>query len=199
MARKRISMRKIKEVLRLKFETGLNYEAIGQSCNIGHTTVGEYLKRAKEAGLKWPLPEDMDDALLENLLYSRSPDPDVRRPVPDWESVHKELKRKSVTLFLLWQEYKETYPDGYEYSWFCRNHKEWSGKIDVTMRFNHRAGEKLFIDYAGHTIPVIDKRTGEIREAQIFVATLGASNYTYAEATWTQSLPDWIGSFKCSS
>jgi transposase len=112
--------------------------------------------------------------------------------VPDWEYIHKELKKKNVTLFLLWQEYKETYPDGYEYSWFCRHYKEWSGKIDVAMRFNHRAGEKLFVDYAGHTIPIIDKRTGEIREAQIFVATLGASNYTYAEATWTQSLPDWI-------
>jgi transposase len=194
MAKKRISMRKIKEVLRLRFEVGLSYDVIGQSCNIGHTTVGEYLRRAKDAGLTWPLPEDMDDASLEKLLYSRSPDVIVKRPMPDWEYVHKELKRKSVTLFLLWQEYKETYPDGYEYSWFCRNYKEWSGKIDVAMRFNHRAGEKLFVDYAGYTIPIIDKRTGQIREAQIFVATLGASNYTYAEATWTQSLADWIGS-----
>jgi len=194
MARRRISMRKMKEVLRLKFEVGLTYEEIAQSCNIGSTTVGEYLRRAKDAGLTWPVPEDMDDASLEKLLYPRSPGPAINRPVPDWEYVHKELKRKGVTLFLLWQEYKETYPDGYEYSWFCRNYREWSGKIDVAMRFNHRAGEKLFVDYAGHTIPVIEKRTGEIRDAQIFVATLGASNYTYAEATWTQSLPDWIGS-----
>ena len=194
MPRKRISMRKIKEVLRLKYEAGLTYEAIGRSCNIGHTTVGEYLKRAQEAGLRWPIPEDMDDNLLEKLLYPKSPDPDIKRPIPDWNYVHKELKKKSVTLFLLWQEYKEIYPDGYEYSWFCRNYKEWSGKIDVTMRFNHRAGEKVFVDYAGHTIPIIDKSTGEIREAQIFVATMGASNYTYAEATWTQSLPDWISS-----
>lgn len=194
MPRKRISMRKIKEVLRLKFEAGLTYDAIGRSCNIGHTTVGEYLKRAQEAGLRWPLPEDMDDNLLEKLLYPKSPNKVTKRPLPDWSYVHKELKKKSVTLFLLWQEYKETYPDGYEYSWFCRSYKEWAGKIDVTMRFNHRAGEKLFVDYAGHTIPVIEKRTGEIREAQIFVATMGASNYTYAEATWTQSLPDWISS-----
>ena len=194
MSRKRISMRKIKEVLRLKFEVGLSYDAIGQSCNIGHTTVGEYLRRAKDAGLMWPLPEDIDDSALENLLYPRSPGRAIDRPVPDWEHIHKELKKKNVTLFLLWQEYKETYPDGYEYSWLCRHYKEWSGKIDVAMRFNHRAGEKLFVDYTGHTIPIIDKRTGEIREAQIFVATLGASNYTYAEATWTQSLPDWIGS-----
>jgi transposase len=194
MTRKRISMRKIKEVLRLKFELGLSYEEIGQSCNIGSTTVGEYLRRVKEAGLGWPLPEDMDDSSLERLLYPGSPGPSVKRTVPDWENVHQQLKRKGVTLFLLWQEYKEIYPDGYEYSWFCRSYKEWSGKIDVTMRFNHRAGEKLFVDYAGYTIPIIDKRTGEIREAQIFVGTLGASNYTYSEATWTQTLPDWIGS-----
>ena len=194
MSRKRISMRKIKEVLRLRFEGGLSFDAIGQSCNIGHTTVGEYLRRAKDAGLRWPLPEDMDDSALENLLYPRSLCRDTDRPVPDWQYVHKELKKKNVTLFLVWQEYKETYPDGYEYSWFCRRYKEWSGTIDVTMRFNHRAGEKLFVDYAGHTIPIINKSTGQITEAQVFVATLGASNYTYAEATWTQSLPDWIGS-----
>ena len=187
-------MRKIKEVLRLKYETDLSYDEIGRSCSIGHTTVGEYLNRAKKAGLRWPLPEDMDDNLLEKLLYPRSKSKIPSRPIPDWNYTHKELKKKSVTLFLLWEEYKETYPEGYEYSWFCNNYREWAGKIDVTMRFNHRAGEKLFVDYAGHTIPVIDKSTGEIKEAQIFVATMGASNYTYAEATWTQSLPDWISS-----
>jgi transposase len=194
MARKRLSMRKIKEVLRLKFELGLTHEEIAQSCNIGSTTVGEYLRRAKDTGLIWPLPEDMDDSYLEQLLYPPSPGAAIKRHVPDWEYIHKELKKKSVTLFLLWQEYKESFPDGYEYSWFCKHYREWSGKIDVSMRFNHRAGEKLFVDYAGHTIPIIDKGTGEVREAQIFVATLGASNYTYAEATWTQSLPDWIAS-----
>jgi transposase len=97
----------------------------------------------------------------KRYCYPQSPNKDTERPLPDWDYVHKELKKKSVTLFLLWQEYKETYPDGYEYSWFCRNYKEWSGKIDVTMIFNHKAGEKLFVDYAGHTIPIIDKRTGE--------------------------------------
>jgi transposase len=194
MARKRISMRKIKEILRLRFELGLPYGAIGKSCNIGHTTVGECLRRAQDAGLTWPVPEDMDDASLERLLFPPPPGPAKSRPLPDWKYVHTEIKKKGVTLFLLWQEYKETYPDGYEYSWFCRNYKEWAGTIDVVMRFNHRAGEKLFVDYAGHTIPIIDKSTGEIREAQIFVATLGASNYTYAEGTWTQSLRDWIGS-----
>ena len=157
MTRKRISMRKIKEVLRLKYEADLSYEAIGKSCNIGHTTVWEYIKRAQEAGLRWPLQEDMDDNLLEKLLYPRTINKVTKKPLPDWNYIHKELKKKSVTLFLLWQEYKETYPDGYEYSWFCNNYREWAGKIDVTMRFNHQAGEKLFVDYAGHTIPVIDK------------------------------------------
>lgn len=194
MSRKRISMRKIKEVLRLKYEAELTYEEISRSCNIGHTTVGEYINRAKEAGLRWPLPDDIDDNKLDLLLYPRSDSKEPQKQLPDWNYIHKELKKKSVTLFLLWEEYKETYPGGYEYSWFCRNYKKWSGKIDVTMRFNHRAGEKLFVDYAGHTIPIIDKNTGEIKEAQIFVATMGASNYTYAEAAWTQSLPDWISS-----
>ena len=119
MTRKRISMRKIKEVLRLKFEVGLSYEEIGQSCNIGSTTVGEYLRRVKEAGLRWPLPEDMDDGALEKLLYPPLSGPAIKRAVPDWKDVHLELKRKGVTLFLLWQEYKEINPDGYEYSWFC--------------------------------------------------------------------------------
>jgi transposase len=104
------------------------------------------------------------------------------------------MKKKSVTLFLLWQEYREQSPQEYQYSWFCDHDRLWLGKRDWVMRQNHRAGEKLFVDYAGQTVPVVDSRTGEIREAQIFVAVLGASNYTYAEATWTQALPDWIGS-----
>ncbi len=113
---------------------------------------------------------------------------------PTGRCVHQELKRKGVTLFLLWQEYREAHPEGYQYSWFCDHYRAWQGKLDVVMRQDHRAGEKLFVDYAGQTMPVVDRDTGEIREAQIFVAVLGASNYTYAEATWTQGLPDWIGS-----
>jgi transposase len=136
----------------------------------------------------------MDDNLMEKLLYPSTEEKEPQKPLPDWSNIHKELKKRGVTLFLLWQEYKETYPDGYEYSWFCRNYKEWAGKTDVTMRFNHMAGEKLFVDYAGQRVPVIDKSTEEIREAQVFVATMGASNYTYAEATWSQTLPDWISS-----
>lgn len=108
--------------------------------------------------------------------------------------MHRELRKKSVTLDLLWQEYKADHPDGYRYSWFCEHYRQWAGKLSVSMRQTHTPGEKLFVDYAGQTLPIIDGATGEIRQAQLFVAVLGASNYTYAEATWTQKLPDWIAS-----
>jgi len=120
--------------------------------------------------------------------------PAGERPLPDWSSQYKELKRKGVTLFLLWQEYKAVYPDGYQYSRFCELYRAWASKIDVSMRQTHKAGEKLFVDYAGQSLPITNPETGEIREAQVFVATLGASSYTFAEVTWTQTLPDWIGS-----
>ena len=188
-------MRKIKEVLRLKWAQGLSNRQIAKACGIARPTVGEYLRRAADAGLSWPLPTDLDEATLERQLFPPPPSlPAPVRGVPDWSLVHQELKRKGVTLFLLWQEYRETHPEGYQYSWFCDHYRAWRGKLDVVMRQDHRAGEKLFVDYAGQTMPVVDRDTGEIREAQIFVAVLGASNYTYAEATWTQALPDWIGS-----
>lgn len=188
-------MRKIREVLRLSLECGLSSRTIARSCRIARSTVGEYLRRAKEAEISWPLPEGLDDGRLEQLLFPPPPAiPRQVRPVPEWSHVHRELRRKGVTLFLLWQEYKECDPDGFRYSWFCDHYRAWAGKVDLVMRQTHRAGEKMYVDYAGQTMPVIDPLTGEIREAQIFVATLGASNYTYAEATWTQTLPDWIGS-----
>jgi len=190
-------MRKIQEVLRLKLAQGLSNRQIAKACGIARPTVGEYLRRAAEAGLAWPLPADLDEASLERQLFPPPPLlPAQTRGVPDWSRVHQELKRKGVTLFLLWQEYRETHPEGYQYSWFCDHYRTWQGKLDIVMRQDHRAGEKLFVDYAGQTIPVVDRGTGEIREAQIFVAVLGASNYTYAEATWTQGLPDWIGSHR---
>ncbi|MCP5346311.1 MAG: IS21 family transposase [Pseudomonadales bacterium] len=195
MPAKRLSMRKIKEVLRLKWVSGLSNRKIAASCGIGRPTVSEYLRRAESAGLRWPLPDDLDEARLERLLFPPPPDlPAQQRGIPDWANIHGELKRPGVTLFLLWQEYRQAHPDGYQYSWFCEHYRAWQGKLDLVMRQDHRAGEKLFVDYAGQTVPVIDQTTGEIRQAQIFVAVLGASNYTYAEATWTQSLPDWIGS-----
>ena len=187
-------MRKIREVLRLKWAVGMSNRRIAASCGVSRPTVSEYLRRAESAGLSWPLPADASDACLERLLFPPPPDlPTSARGVPDFAAVHRQLKHKGVTLFLLWQEYRAACPDGYQYSWFCERYGVWRGKLDVVMRQDHRAGEKLFVDYAGQTVGVIDRATGELRQAQVFVAVLGASNYTYAEATWTQGLPDWIG------
>lgn len=188
-------MRKIREVLRLKWDRGLSNRNIALSCSLGRTTVGEYLERAERSGLTWPIPEDLDDSMLEELLFPAMGDhPEGDRAVPGWGEIHKELKRKGVTLKLLWKEYKTIHPAGYEYTWFCGRYRTWAGSADPVMRQHHKAGEKLFIDYAGQTIPVSDGMSGRTREAQLFIATLGASGYTFAEATWTQTLPDWIGS-----
>jgi transposase len=188
-------MRKIKEVLRLKFDNQLSKRQIAQSCSIAHSTVSEYLRRFREVPLSWPLPEKIDDNQLEQLLFPR---PQIgsphRRPQPDWAYIHRELRRKGVTLMLLWQEYKEVHPNGYQPSQFCHLYRQWVKQLDPVMRQEHRAGEKMFVDYAGMTVAVFDMQSAKIRQAQIFVAVLGASNYTYAEATWSQTLPDWIAS-----
>ena len=195
MPAKRLSMRKIKEVLRLKFELGLGHRQIARSCGINHGTVGDYIRRAEAAGVEWPLPEGVDESGLEARLFppraTRAPD----RPAPNWAAIHDELRRhKHVTVQWLWQEYKQSNPDGYAYSRFCELYRQWRGKLDVVLRQEHRAGEKLFVDYAGPKVPVVDSKTGTIQEASIFVAVLGASNYTFAEATWSQDLACWIGS-----
>jgi transposase len=188
-------MRKIREILRLKFDGGQTNRRIARSCHISRPTVADYLLRFEEAGLTWPAAAALDDTTLEHKLFPPAPVVSTtQRTVPDWGDVHRELRRKGVTLTLLWHEYKLADPDGYQYSWFCDQYRAWSAKLDVVMRQEHRAGEKLFVDYAGQTVEVVDRRTGEVRAAQIFVAVLGASSYTYAEATWTQQLPDWIGS-----
>lgn len=194
MPGKRLSMRKIKEVLRLRFEVGLSQHQIAHSCAIGRTTVREYLQRAKRAGLSWPLPETMTDGELEALLFPAPPLGGAACPLPDWRQLHEELKGRGVTLFVLWEEYKAAHPEGFQYSRFCDLYRAWKGKLPVWMRQEHKAGEKLFIDYAGMTMPVRDGKTGAVRQAQIFVAAMGASYYTYAEAAWTQTLPDFISS-----
>jgi len=188
-------MRKIEDVLRLKFETGLAQRQIARSCGLGKTTVSECLARFERSGLSWSTAAGLDEATLERQLYPPAPSVlRAARALPDWAVIHRELRRKGVTLTLLWHEYRAAHPEGFGYSWFCEHYQAWTGKLDVVMRQEHHAGEKLFVDYAGHTAEVVERRTGEIRQAQIFVAVLGASNYTYAEATWTQQLPDWIGS-----
>lgn len=195
MANKRLSMRKIKEVLRLRFELCLGLRQIGRSLHLPHSTVGDYLDRAARAGIGWPLPEGLSDTVLEQKLFPPAPAvTDNGRPLPVWAVIHRELKRKGVTLALLWEEYQALHPDGYRYSRFCDLYRDWAGTLTTSMRQIHKAGEKMFVDYAGHTLPIVNRSTGEIREAQIFVAVLGASSYTFAEATWSQGLADWIGS-----
>jgi transposase len=195
MANRRLSMRKIKEVLRLKQEQGCSNIQIAKSCNIARSTVRDYLSRAKAAGLSWPIVPELDDTALEDLLFPIQPiPPSSHRQMPPMGYLFRESKKKGVTLQLLWYEYKQGNPDGYQYSQFCHLYRQWVKKLDVTLRQQHRAGEKLFLDYAGQTVPIIDPKTGEIQEAQIFIATLGASNYTFAEATLSQGLPSWIRS-----
>ena len=194
MAQKGLSMRKIEEILRLKWEKGLSNRAIAKSCRISAGSVSNYIQRATVAGLSWPLPEDLGAEDLEALLFPHERLPSDRViPQPDWRDLHKELKRKGVTLSLLWLEYRAAHPDGYSYSQFCYRYRAWTKPLKPVMRQRHKAGEKLFVDYAGQTAEVVDPDTGEIRAAQVFVATLGASSYTYAEAHWAQDLPNWIG------
>ncbi|MCL5745849.1 MAG: IS21 family transposase, partial [Acidobacteria bacterium] len=196
MPQERLSMRKIKEVLRLH-SLGLTQRQIARSCSVGQSTVSEYVKAAKAAQLSWPEVSDWDEARLAAALLPKAPPAPQpsRPPEPDFAAIHTELQQhKHLTLLLVWQEYRAQHPDGYRYSRFCELYQRWRRKLEVVLRQEHRAGEKLFVDYAGRTVPVQDPASGAIRQAQLFVAVLGASNYTFAEATWTQGLADWIGS-----
>jgi len=188
MPAERLTMRKIREILRMN-ALGLSTRQIGHSLHVARSSVGEYLKRAAAADLSWPLPEELDETAIERKLFPTGPRLEIQRPLPAWTEVHTEMHKRGVTLGLLWEEYKGQNPEGYQYSRFCDLYREWAKKIDLSMRQEHRAGEKIFVDYAGATVSIYDH--GGLREAAIFVAVLGASNYTYAEATWTQTLPDW--------
>src|SRR3984957_1195992 len=193
MPAERLSMRQIRDVLRLCWESGLPQRAAARSLGLGQGTVSSYLSRARAFGITWPLPDDLDDAALEALLFPPpSGIPTDQRPMPDWAWVHRELRRPDVTLALLWEEYRASAPDGFGYSWFCDLYRGWAGRLQPTMRQTHVAGEKLFVDFAGRTAEVVDGLTGEIIPVQIFVAVLGASSFTYAQAVWSQKLPDWI-------
>jgi transposase len=188
-------MRKIKEVLRLHYEKGLSAREIARSLDIGRGTIRNYLARVQRAGLSWPLPPEIDETTLEHRLFSSfHPVVQEKRQMPPMEYLHQELKRKGVTLLLLWHEYKEKSPEGYQYSQFCRLYHQWAEKLDPCLHQEYRAAEKLFVDYAGQTMEITDPETGEIHPVQIFVATLGASNYTFTEATLSQDLPSWIQS-----
>ena len=193
MPAERLSMRKVREVLRLKHALGMSYRKISEATGVGKTQAAEYVRRAEVSGIRWPVPEGLDDAELDRRLFPVVGNSLRARPAIDWPAMQTELKRRGVTLALLWQEYLAEQPNGYSYTRFCELHKGWKRTISATMRQTHLAGEKLFVDWAGDTIGVIDPATGEEHRARIFVAALGASNYTYAEARWTETLPDWIG------
>jgi transposase len=195
MPEEALSMRKIREVLRLA-ALGLSQHQIARSCSIVQSTVHKYLNLARAAQLGWPLPDDLSDQKLNQLLFGQRPEPASRRvhPAPDFPAIHEEFQtHKNMTLELLWEEYKNT-GGGYGYSRFCDLYREWARAQKTTLRQHHPPGEKVFVDYAGATIPVHNRETGEIHQAAVFVATLGCSNYTFAEATWSQELPCWIGS-----
>jgi transposase len=186
-------MRKIRDVLRYRHSAGLSLEAIARALKISKGVVAKYLRLASTIGLTWPIPEALDDSALERLLYRQG---NAREPTfadPDYALVHQELKRKGVTLTLLWEEYRQAVGErSYQYTAFCTHYRDWAGKLKRSMRQIHRAGEKLFADYAGPTVPIVDAHTGEIRPASIFVAVLGASSYTFACATPGQTQTDWL-------
>ncbi len=187
-------MRKIKEVLRLKYESDLSCRQIAASLKLSVGAISKYTKAAEAAGLSWPLPVEMDDITLESRLFP-SVSSTHEHVMPDCAHIHQELKRKGVTLLLLWEEYQASCAgQAYKYAQFCVHYRQYSGRLKLTMRQTHKAGEKLFVDYSGDGVPVVNPQSGEILQAQIFVATLGASGYTFAEATLTQQLPDWVGS-----
>jgi len=191
MAAKRLPMRKLREILRLKHERGLSHRAIARACGIAAGTVASYVGRARRAGLSWPLPDDLDDTGLEARLFP-APEPGRERIPPDLAWIHRELKRTGVTLHLLWEEYLACQRDGYRYSQFCDLYRRWARKLKPSMRQPHRAGEKTFIDFSGKRPVVVDPRTGEEVAVELFVAVLGASGLTYAEATESQKLPCWV-------
>lgn len=188
-------MRQIREILRLRYEQRLSFSQISLACGISKTAVQGYIRRCREADLKWPLPETMGDEAIEKLLFrAAAGSPVASRGLPEFPQTHQELRKKGVTLQLLWSEYRQGCPEGYTYSRFCQLYRIWEKKQDVVMRQDHKAGEKLFVDYAGQTMPVVDRETGDVRQAEVFVSVSGASNHTFVDATWTQGLTDWIAS-----
>ena len=188
-------MRKVLEVLRLTIEAERSQHEIACALGLAQSTVGDYVRRFRASGTPWPLAPEIDEAVLDARRFARPAVPaTAQRPLPDWPTVHGELRRKGVTLQLLWHEYKQGAPDGYQYTQFCRRYHAWTAHLDPVLRQVYIAGERTFVDYAGQTIDVVDPATGEIRAAHLFIGVLGASNYFYAEVTWTQTLPDWIAS-----
>jgi transposase len=193
MAPQRLQMKQLRNILRMKHEHGLTHREIARSCGVGLGTVSEYLERARNAGLTWAEARELDDASLEARLFVFSGGVPGPRALPDFATVHRELKRTGVTLHLLWLEYLESHPQGYRYSQFCELYGRFSARLNPSMRQVHRAGEKAFVDFSGKRPSIVDPKTGEVCSVELFVGVLGASGYFYAEATATQRLECWIG------
>ena len=194
MAAERLSMRQLKEILRQKLVLGRSHRLIAQSLGVSAGSVGGVVCRAKAAGLDWAQIEMVDEATLETRLYGPPEGTaGAERPLPDPAYIHAERSKPGVTLELLHLEYLEKHPNGYRYTQFCEGYRRWAKRRRLSMRQVHRAGEKLFVDYSGKRPSIVDPKTGEVIEVELFVAVLGASNYTYAEATRTQQIADWIG------
>jgi transposase len=198
MPTERMIMRKLKEILRLKLDCGLTHRQIQRAVGVSIGAVSKYCGLAEQAGLSWPMLERLDDTEIERLLQpAAQAGMPALRIEPDYAQIHRELKRKGVTLMLLWEEYRGEHPEEstYRYTQFTQRYRDFAASLKRSMRQTHLAGEKLFVDYAGHTLPIWDEKTGSIAfAAQIFVAVLGASNYTFACATARQSMGDWLGS-----
>ncbi len=194
MATERLSMRQIREILRQKWALGQSHRQVARSLGVGLGTVSSVAQRARQAGLDWAQVEALPDDGLDARLYGAPAGPGTERPLPDCAYLETERRKAGVTLELLHLEYLERHPHGYRYTQFCEIYRRWLARRGLTMRQVHRAGEKLFVDYAGQQPTLVDPATGEVLAAELFVAVLGASNYTYAEATRTQQVPDWIGS-----
>jgi transposase len=191
-----LTMRTIREILRLGLTSGLSMREIGLSLRVSHPTVKKYIEAVRAAGLEWPQVEAMSDEALRQVVkrIEAHSAGEMRRPMPDYTLVHQELKKPGVTLDLLWQEYKAAHPDGYQRTQFCNYYSQFAKKLTFSLRQTYKFGDAMFVDYAGQTVPIYDRTTGAVTEAEIFVAVLGASNYTYSEATPDQSLSSWIGS-----
>ena len=182
-------MRQIKEILRLRYDLSYSQQAIAQITGIARSTVKDYLSRANVAGIDWPLAKEMDNETLNDRLFPKQPK--GSRPKPDWSYIHKELKRKSVTLQILWEEYKRANPEGYQYSWFTSCYRAWAKTKDVWMPQSHKAGEKVFVDYSGLTVPIYATNLQEVLyHAEVFVGVLGGSDLIYCEATKSQKIAE---------
>ncbi len=192
MSQERLTLRKIKEILRLKYEAGLSNRAIAGACKISNSTVGLYLQRAEAAGLGWPLVEGDEEKLYQQLFPEKANPNESQRPLPNWEAVRKELRQKGVTLRLVWMEYIERTPDGYQYSQFCEYYRRWKkAHVEPVRRREHVGGEQMQVDYAGMKVRITDPKSGKVSQAQVFVAVLPASNYTYAEAQESANQCNW--------